>query len=79
MGLQTSTGHTDLLELTGRKGLLESTVQILTGNTKLLELTGHTSVLELIGHTGFLVSTGRNFLGFTSLLELTVCKNSQRV
>ena len=38
IGLQTSTERTDLLELKGRKGLLESTVQILTGSTKLLEL-----------------------------------------
>ena len=49
IGLQTSTGRLDLLELTGRKALLESTVQISTGSAKLLELTGRTSVQELQG------------------------------
>ena len=61
IGLRTSTGHAGFLELTGRKGLLESTVQISTGSTKVLELTGLASVLELTRHTGFLVSIGRIF------------------
>ena len=53
IGLRTWTGRT-LLELTGRKGLLESTRWISTGSTKLLELTEYRSVLELTGRSGLL-------------------------
>ena len=55
-------GRIGLLVLTGHKGLLESTIQMSTGITKLLELIGRTGGLELTGHTGFLVSTGCTFL-----------------
>ena len=69
--MRTSTGCTE----TGRKGLLESTVRMSTGSTKLLELTGRTSALELTGRTSALELTGCSGLseltGHMILLTLT--------
>ena len=51
IGLRTSGGCTDLLELTGRRGLIESAVRISAESTKLQESIGQ-EVLELTGHSG---------------------------
>ena len=73
IGLRTSAGYT-LLELTRPKGLLESTVWISTGSTRLLELTGCTSLLELTGRSSLLQLTGHIIL--LKLTERTCWKAS---
>ena len=60
--LRTSTRRTELLELTGRKGLSKATVRISAGSAKSLELTGSASVLKLTRSSGLSGLTGHIIL-----------------